>query len=94
MTIKAGSSVRTTKSCSGLSAKGAEEVAEGTKGTVLKLEGGLVLVSLRESGAHVYLREGSLAATKGRPLKAESLALALAAHRPTSVEVETVAASA
>lgn len=91
MTLKAGMTVRTTKACSGLSADGAVDLPEGVKGTVLTLEGDLALVNVRETAASVYVRATLLAGCKGRPLKAESLARAIAERRPGAVDTSDAA---
>lgn len=90
MAIKTGMTVRAVKACGALGAEGAVDLAEGAKGTVLSIEGDMVLVALREGG-NVYVRADLLAGCKGRPLKAESLARALAAHRGEATTEESPA---
>lgn len=89
MAIKTGMTVRTVKACGALGADGALDLAEGVKGTVLSIEGDTVLVALRDGCGNVYVRGDLLAGCKGRPLKAESLARALAAHRGEATTEET-----
>jgi hypothetical protein len=79
MSIKCGMTVRTVKACAILSAQGTEDLPEGAKGTVLAMEGDAALVTFRE-GQKGYVQVSRLAGCKGRPLKAESLAAAMAAH--------------
>lgn len=88
-TIKIGSSVRVVGRCSGLTADGAIDLNENDRGIFLSEDDGVARIALRDGGKHVFIKVQSIAATRGRPVKASTLASLLEGSSPRSLKVAT-----
>ena len=65
--LKIGMTVATVRSCGALAEGTTVDLAEGTKGTLLALDGEHARVELREGAGVVYLATEYLRGCKGRP---------------------------
>jgi len=65
--LKIGMTVTTVRACGALSESGSVDLAEGTKGRLLSVDGDVACVGLREGAGRVHLALDALRGCKGRP---------------------------
>lgn len=70
--LKIGMTVETLRACGALAEGQSVDLAEGTRGCLLALDGEHARVELRDGAGVVYLRTEYLKGCKGRPRKIEA----------------------